>query len=263
MRRPRPIALAGIATALLCNYWVLEGLLADRHDLEGSWISDLATRSEPSGWRFVTLGIVAGLAIAVFAGLLLARVPREGEGSATGPGAAAPSPADRFSPRRLLRGGLIALLASGLFAILASAAPLDCAEGLEASCSLAYDPLDVVHSVATAGEIAATILAFALVGIGLLLETGRARIYPRISRLSANSASSKGFATLALGAIWLLLTALTGVGYLSDGVDSVKGLFQRADQIVFGLWLALLGIWGDEPWRALNASSRRWPPRNM
>lgn len=66
--------------------------------------------------------------------------------------------------RAYSRAGLIALLGSGLFAVLASAAPLDCAEGLEPTCSLAYDPLDVVHALATGGEILATILAFALVG---------------------------------------------------------------------------------------------------
>ena len=34
--------------------------------------------------------------------------------------------------------------------------------------------------------------------------------------------------TLAIGALWLLLTAFTGVSYLSADIDSIKGLFQRA-----------------------------------
>ena len=50
--------------------------------------------------------------------------------------------------------------------------------------------------------------------------------------------------TLALGAVWLLLTAVTGLSYLSADVDSVKGIFQRADQLFFGAWLILLGLWG-------------------
>jgi hypothetical protein len=226
VRRPRPIALAGIAAALLCNYWVLEGLLADRYDLESSWISDLATRSESSGWRFVVLGIVAGAAIAAFAALLLE--PLGGRS-------------------RTLRRGVGALLASGLLAVLASAAPLSCAEGLEPTCSLAYDPLDLIHSVATGGEILATILAFWWIGTGLPPERVRT-LWPG-GRESANALGGTGGVTLALGAIWLLLTALTGVSYLSDSIDSAKGLFQRADQVVFGAWLVLLGFWASDPSR--------------
>jgi hypothetical protein len=231
VNRPRPIAVAGIAAALLCNYWVLESVLADRFDLESSWISDLASRSESSGWRFVALGIVAGLGIAVFAALLLRTLPVEGSDRPI---------LGRFSSRRLLRGGLLALLASGLFAVIASAAPLDCAEGLEPTCSLSYDPLDVVHSLATGGEIAATVLAFALIGLALL-DRGRPLSSPE--RQTTTTPRVAGYMTLILGLIWLLLTILTGVTYLGDGVDSVKGLFQRTDQVVFGIWLVLLGLW--------------------
>jgi len=206
LRSRRPIVLAGIGAALLCNYWVLEGLLAERTDLATSWISDIATRSESFGWRFVTLGVISGLAIAGFALLLL----RCWDGCS-----------------RILRRGLLALLGSGALTVVASAAPLSCPEGLEPSCSLAYDPLDVIHSIATAGEIAATVLAFAFIGVGLL----RLGTYRRAGR-----------ATLAIGALWLALTALTGLSYLSGDVDSVKGIFQRADQVVFGAWLVLLGV---------------------
>jgi hypothetical protein len=212
--------LAGVVAALLCNYWVLEGLLADRYDLDSSWISDLATRSESSGWRFVTLGIVSGLAIAGFA-LLLVR-PLGGR-------------------TRTLRLGVNALLSSGAMVVLASAAPLDCAEGLEPTCSLAYDPLDVIHAVATTGEIIATILAFLLIGLGLLDRRVRLRV--RMANSEADSRLSAGVVTLAIGAIWLLLTALTGVTYLGGAIDGVKGLLQRADQVLFGVWLILLGVW--------------------
>lgn len=231
MSRPRPTALAGVAAALLCNYWVLEGLLADRYDLGSSWISDLATRSESSGWRFVTLGIVSGLAIAGFA-LLLVR--------------------PLGSRSRTLLAGVNALLASGAMVVVASAAPLDCAEGLEPSCSLAYDPLDVIHAIATTGEIIATILAFLLIGLGL--DQARVRPIPRISRVGTDSRGSAGGVTLVLGAVWLLLTALTGVTYLGDAIDGVKGLLQRADQVLFGAWLILLGIWASAP---LDGSDRR------
>jgi hypothetical protein len=53
--------------------------------------------------------------------------------------------------------------------------------------------------------------------------------------------------TLVFGAAWLLLTALTGVTYLGDTIDGVKGLLQRADQVLFGAWLVLLGIWASRP----------------
>ena len=108
--------------------------------------------------------------------------------------------------------------------MVAASAPLSCAEGLEAACSLKEDALDLVHSIATAGEIGGTILAFGLFGLGFL-RAGRRRL---------------GIVTLAFGAVWLALTIVTGVSYLSDGVDEVKGAFQRVDQILFGVWLVVL-----------------------
>jgi hypothetical protein len=195
------ITLAAIGTALLCNYWVLEGVLARRTDLTDSWISDLGARSEVFGWRFELLAIVSGFAL-----LLLPRL-----------GALSPT----------VRRGLLALFAAGVLAAIGGA-PLSCAEALETSCSLAYDPFDVIHATANLAEIAATALAFGLVGLGL-------------TRLAPWRAA--GRLTLALGAIWLLLTAITGLSYVNADVDSVKGIFQRADQLLFGAWLILLGIW--------------------
>jgi hypothetical protein len=51
-----------------------------------------------------------------------------------------------------------------------------------------------------------------------------------------------GWVTLIAGVAWVLLTALTGVTYLGDALDSVKGAPQRGDQVLFGAWLALLGF---------------------
>ncbi len=205
MTRSRSIPLAGIGTALLCNYWVLEGLLAKRTDIDDSWISDLGARSEVFGWRFELLAVISGLAIAAFALLLL---PRLG----------------RLSPT--LRRGVLALLATGILAAIGGA-PLSCAEGLESSCSLAYDPFDVIHATANIAEIATTALAFAWVGFAFLRLPARRRA---------------GRITLAIGALWLLLTAITGLSYLSTDVDSLKGIFQRGDQVLFGVWIAFLGI---------------------
>jgi len=211
--RPRPIALAGIGAGLLCNYWMLEGRLAERGDFASGWISDLASRSEATGWRFVALGVLSGLAIAGLALGLLAAGSRA-DGRAAWP--------------RQARRGLWALLATGLFTVIAAAAPLSCGRNLDPTCTSAHDALDLLHAIATGGEIAATLLAFLLVGAGLRRRSPSAR------RLAA--------ATLALGAAWLALTALTGVVYFGDGLESLGGALQRAGQVPFGAWLALLGL---------------------
>jgi MYXO-CTERM domain-containing protein len=214
--RSRPIVFGSAALAALgANYWVLEGALADRTNFDASWISDLSTRSEGSGATFVALGTLAALALVVY-GIALA-VTLGGRG-------------------KLLRRGALAFLFAAVATVVAAVSPLSCAEGLEAACSLKEDPLDIVHSVATAGEIGGTILAFGLLGLGFL-RGGRRRF---------------GIATLAFGAVWLALTIVTGVSYLSDGVDEIKGAFQRVDQILFGIWLVVLA------WAATSED----PPRS-
>jgi hypothetical protein len=194
---------SAIVAALLANYWALEDLLADRHNFDAAWISDLSTRSESSGGVFVAIGIAAALALLIYGVVLLTTLARRGP---------------------LLRWGAIAFVAAAAFTLIAAAAPLSCAEGLEAACDLREDALDIVHSLATAGEIGATVLSFALLGFGFL-RSGRRDL---------------GRLTFAFGALWLALTIVTGVSYLSDGVDEIKGAFQRADQVVFGIWLVTL-----------------------
>ncbi|HYC81708.1 MAG TPA: DUF998 domain-containing protein [Solirubrobacterales bacterium] len=227
--RSRPLVLASAAAAaLLCNYWALEGLLADRTNFDGSWISDLSTRSEGSGPIFVALGVASGLAVCAYALVLL-----------SGP----------LGERRpWLRRGLRALLAAGAMIVLASAAPLSCAEGLEANCELQQDGLDVVHALATGGEIIATVLAFALVGLGLRRARGCPSFGHSDERTTTKGRSEErtttlravGTFTLVLGAVWLAFTIVTGISYLSHGVDELKGAFQRVDQLVFGGWLLAL-----------------------
>ncbi len=241
MRGPRPIALAGIGAGLLCNYWILEAWLAERSDFAASWISDLATRTESTGWRFVALGVLAGLAVAGFALALLAadsRRPASPPHDLCNPVGYKGHEVTRGGGARWLRRGFWALFAAGAFAVFAGAAPLSCPEGIEPGCSLAYDPLDVVHSLATAGEIAATVLAFALVGAGLLQTSASGRRLPR----PGLQARTGAWLTLGLGAVWGVVTVLTGVTYLGDALDSVKGALQRGDQVVFGAWLVLLGF---------------------
>jgi Protein of unknown function (DUF998) len=204
--RSRPVVIgSAILAALLANYWALEDLLADRHNFDAAWISDLSTRSESSGGAFVALGLLAAVALLIYGGVLVATLGRRGS---------------------LLRWGAIAFVVAAGFTLVAAAAPLSCAQGLEAACDLRDDALDIVHSVATAGEIGATVLSFALLGIGFW-RAGRHDL---------------GRVTLAFGTLWLALTIVTGVSYLSDGVDEVKGAFQRIDQILFGVWLVTLAV---------------------
>jgi hypothetical protein len=205
--RSRPITLAAVGTALLCNYWALESLLARRTDFDSAWISDLAARSEVFGWRFETLAILAALAVVGFALLLL-------------------HPFGDLSPT--VRRGVLALLASGVLGIVAGLATLDCAEGLEATCKLDHGALDTIHSISSVAEVLATALAFLLIGRGLLaLERDAGRV------------------TLLLGAIWGVLAILTGLSFLSGEIDSIKGLAQRGGQVLFGCWLVALGVWAD------------------
>jgi hypothetical protein len=211
MKRPAPILLAGIGAALINNYWVVEGALAKRTDATASWISDLAARSEAFGWRFELLEIASGVAVVGFALLLL---PRLG----------------RLSP--LIRYGLWALVAEGVLTVIGGAAPLSCAESLDPSCSLHYDAVDVIHATADIASTVATVLAFGWLYMGL-------------DRTASRRSAAR--ATLALGVVWLMLTLVTGVSYLNGDVDSVKGLFQRAGQVAFGVWLVLLGWWASEP----------------
>jgi hypothetical protein len=209
-REPRsrlPVVATGLAAALLCNFWVLEGLLAKRNDLSGAWISDLAARSQVYGWRFQLLEVAAGLTIAAFAVLLLRR--EDGAGSP------------------LLRRGLLALLVAGLLAAIGGVAPLNCAEALERACDLSYDPFDLVHTSANLLEAVALAAAFALVGAGLRGRLGRS--------------------TLALGGLWLALMAASGLAYLVGDLESAKGLLQRGAQLLLGAWLALLAICSQSP----------------
>ena len=217
MIRSHRTALAGIGVALLSNYWVLEGALAKRTDPSEAWISDLAARTEAFGWRFEVLEIASGLAALGFALLLLRGI---GE----------------LSP--LLRRGVIALAVEGALTVVGGASPLSCAEGLDASCSLDYDAGDVIHATAEFAATAATVLAFGFIGLGL-------------AQLGWRSAAR---ATLAIGGAWLLLAALTGLSFLSADVDSVKGIGQRAGQVLFGVWLVLLGIWADGTVRAMRST---------
>ena len=228
--RSRPTAIAGFATALLCNYWLLEWWLSERADTPRSWISDLATRTEPTGWRFQLLAILSGLAISAFAAALLLRVVAISTGirlkwRPPGPKEAA-----------MVRRGLLALLAVGVFATIAGASPLSCPEGIEPSCTLAEDPGDVIHALATGGEIVATVLAFLFLGLGL----GRTAC---LSSPTGRRKANAGRVTLAIGLAWVLLTAATALAYLSGDVDAIKGILQRLAQILFGGWLAVLGLW--------------------
>ncbi len=54
------IIVLGAVTAILLNYWILEGMLAEHSDPTRSWISDLGARSESTGWLFSAFDAVSG-----------------------------------------------------------------------------------------------------------------------------------------------------------------------------------------------------------
>lgn len=206
--RSRLIAATGVAAGVALNYWLLEGLLADRTDATGGWVSDLGARSESTGWIFDLLDVGSGLLVLAFA--LLVRPLLAGRGPA-------------------LRHGSTALVAAGACSLVDGAFPLSCAESLPGPCELSYDAIDLVHVAETFVAIAATIAAFAFLAYGLLGEAD-----PRLRRLGAITAGA--------GALWVLCNALMGGSYLIDGLESVRGLFHRASQVVLGGWLVAAAV---------------------
>jgi Protein of unknown function (DUF998) len=209
VKRAGLLVIAGVAVALLWNFWLL-GLLGAHSDIAEAWISDLAARSQAHGWRFELLEIASGAALVAFALLLVPRLGRRSQE---------------------LRWGVLALVLAGILTAIGGAAPLNCAEALDAHCTVSYDALDVVHTSANVVEIVATAAAFALLGVGLR------RLWPR---------SAAGPMTFAIGVVWLLLSVVTGFSYLSGEIDSIKGLCQRVSELLFGGWLVLLGVWAEK-----------------
>jgi len=202
--RQRALIPAGLLAGLLANYWLLEGALAERTDPSGSWVSDLGARSEEHALVFDLLDGAAGLAIVLLA-LLLWR--------------------PLASRSRTLRLGVVALLALGVCGVIDAAFPLSCAETLQPGCQLDYDLVDVVHAAENVLAVLLTAAAFGLLGVGMRDE---------------QDLRSAGTATLALGAAWLVLTAIMGSQFVIPAMDDVKGLFQRLSQIVIGIWFVAL-----------------------
>lgn len=210
MTRSRLVAASGVAAGVAVNYWLLEGLLADRTDAAGGWVSDLGARSESTGWIFDILDVASGLLLLAFA--LLVRPLLAGRGPA-------------------LRYGSVALVVAGACSLVDGVFPLSCAESLPGPCELSYDAVDIVHVAETFVAIAATIGAFVFLASGLLAEAD-----PRLRRLGAITAGA--------GALWVLCNVLMGGSYVIEGLEPVRGIFHRASQVVLGGWLvaAALGL---------------------
>jgi hypothetical protein len=203
MSRSRAVVLTGALAAAAANYWVLETLLADRSDPAGSWISDLGARTEGTGLIFDLLEVASGLLLLAFAALLAPVLGRRS---------------------RTLWRGVLALAAVGACTVVDGAFPLSCAETLAEPCELDYDAVDLVHGAETMIAITITIAMFTLLAAGL-----RAEADVSLRRLGAWTA--------AAAVAWIACNALMGAGYLFDDVAEVKGVFHRAAQVVFGLWL--------------------------
>jgi hypothetical protein len=206
LKRRWALTAAGVAAALLANYWVLEGPLAERSDASGAWISDLGARSEADAKLFNLLDGAAGVAVVVLALLLW------------------PVLAGRSQALRL---GVWALGLVGVCGIVDALFPLSCAETLQPGCELGYDAVDVVHAVENVVAVLVTGAAFLLLGLGLR---------------GVRETRGLGTATLALGGCWLVLTAVMGSGLVIAEMDELKGLFQRLGQVVLGAWFVTLAV---------------------
>lgn len=208
MSRSRLVTWTGIAAGVAANYWLLEGLLADRTDASGGWVSDLGARSESTGWIFDLLDAGSGLLLLAFA--LLVR----------------PVLADRG---RWLRYGSIALIAAAVCSLVDGAFPLSCAESLPGDCELAYDWVDVVHVTETFVAIVATVASFGFLAAGLEADDDAS-----LRRL--------GWITAAAGIAWVLCNLVMGASYLDGALEDVRGLFHRASQVVLGAWLIVFAL---------------------
>lgn len=208
MTRSRVVLATGLAAGLLSNYWVLEGLVADRSDAASSWISDLGARSESTGWIFDLLDFSSGLLLLAFAISIR------------------PLLATRS---RALRWGATALIATGVCSIIDGAIPLSCAESLTSSCELRYDALDLIHGTETFISIFVTVGAFGFLALGFFDERES-----ELRRLGA--------ATAIAGLLWILLNVLMGAELLVENLDAVKGVFHRSGQVVLGVWLILMAL---------------------
>ena len=208
MSRPRAVTIAGVVAGLLANYWALETLLADRSDPAGSWISDLGARTESTGLLFDLLEVASGLAIVVFAALLLHLLAGRS---------------------RELRLGVWALAAVGVCTVIDGAFPLSCGESLAEPCELRYDAVDLIHGGETFVSIALTIAMFTLFAAGL-----RSAADASLRRLA-------GWSALA-GVLWVACTVMMGAQYLIDDLGEVKGVFHRGSQVILGAWLVAVAL---------------------
>jgi hypothetical protein len=136
-------------------------------------------------------------------------------------------------PSATLRRGVLALGALGLLTIADGALPLSCAEGLDPTCEIEGDAIDVLHGIETNLATVAALVAFWLLGRGLRAEPGQ--------RAAATT-------TLVLGIAWLALSiALLAGAYPLDDPGAGTGTIHRASQLVLGAWFVLLGWAGSRP----------------
>lgn len=202
------IALAGLAAAILVNYWVLAPILGVDHDPAFSWISDLAARGEDGNWRFALLDALSGIAVIAVGVLLWPEL-----GKRDGAGASA------------LRWGLVMLISSGAIAIADALLPESCARSLGGDCVRAGDLVDDLHRIESALAVPVTAAAMLLVGAGLR-RAGRSR--------------SLALLSLVAGGVFLALNILIALRSSVDFCNDYKGAFQRGGQVVLGGWLLAL-----------------------
>ncbi len=225
----RRVLVSGIAAGIVANYWLLEGLLADRSDPPAAWISDLGARSESTGWIFDLLDFSSGALVLAFALVIRPLLAKRS---------------------RALRWGVTALAAVGVCTMIDGAFPLSCAESLSGSCELRYDAIDLIHGAETFISIGITVFAFGFLALGFIDDGD-----PGLRRL--------GWITAVAGVLWVLCQILMGAGYALDDLEQVKGVFHRASQVVLGGWIIMLafGLRRSDACAGREAVLRAWQDR--
>ena len=254
---------SGLTAAALVNYWVVALLIGVDHDPAFSWISDLAARGEPGGWRFALLDALSGVAVVAFGLLLWHARERAIGGADSGDAGLDPAPADssqragagnpshprgEVDPTRVpesnmlvsgtpvsgasrgggaLRWGLILLIASGALAVADALLPVSCARSLGEGCVRAGDLVDDLHEIESALAVLATGGAMLLTGIGLR-RGGGARWLAALSLLG--------------GVAFLLLSGLISMRESVEAFNDYKGWLQRGGQLVLGAWLVAMAF---------------------
>jgi hypothetical protein len=185
-------------------------------DASRSYLSELAAADRPSGWLFRSLDITTGLLILA----ALAGVPR------------------RLRPVGLARGAEFALAAFAFLTIVDASSPMACASSASLECARAdaANALGLghqIHTVSSAGALAAVLVSAVLLSVSAL--RGEPRTRPLERRLLVGVVGLLAAVTLIVSVLALVST---GDGRLVDG----GGLVQRAQVLLVSTYLCAYAV---------------------